>query len=539
MPQALRLAALLATVAGCAAQSDSAAGLASIAFVPQCSTSSQCTAGTVCKAPYGVCVTSEHNGSTVALAVSPPAKVSPVVHIGSVTFSPDNTYDVHIPQTIVITGIVKAGPNVVPATLVAVTKDPIIKGALMRSQAAFKSGDPFKLQLFAGYQYNLTISVDDGGKTPPHHEEIAFSTSEIHDFALPDPAADYTCFTGAVKIVQGGMPVGIKGARVTAVQPKSEDQCTSTVTDTHGTFELLCPSNAALDIVVSGDSDGPVLPTFTTSFVWKDYVPQTSPTCLALPYVIVPPETHETTATVLVTDATDAPLAGIAVTASAVFDKDGWTHAVLRVEGTTDTDGKATLHLLDGSYHVTVAPHPTDPWAVKQDDTPWDVTAEPIKTVTLGKKEMLTTSVVDHAGRPVPGAKVVATASLVDAATKTSADREYVTETGANGGFQLPVDPEFELDLAVIPPEDSGLPRWWRAEVLVVHSGGAAPAPFTLAQPSLIEGNVLDAAGAPVGEAAVDVYTTPKPKDGPARLIGRGVSTPDGRYFLILPCPKP
>ena len=543
----MRVALLaLSLVAGCAAQDLSTAAAAE-GFTPQCSTTAECPASTVCRAPYGVCVTPEHNGSTVALSVSPPSKLAPALHLGQQTFSAQNTLDVSIRRTVEMTGFVKAGLNLVPATLVAVARDNVIPGVSMRTQTTFKPGvgrggqpEPFRLLLYAGIAYRLTVTIDDGGATPPHHEDILFDATTGHDVALPDPES-YVRFCGGVRVMQGGMPTGIKGVRVTAVQPESDDQCTSAVTNQNGSYELRCPGGGDLSVVHSGSEGGPLLPTFTVNFEEDAFEYQDNAKCYGLPDVLIPAETTETEATVEVVDGSGAPVPGMTVTASTVFEGGVWHDAVLRVEGTTGADGRAVLAVLAGTYRVTVAPHPTDPWAVAVHDEPWDVALSPTKEVTLSSKVMLTTSVVDASGRPVVGAKVVATTSLVDEETKTTIGREYVAETSEDGGFQLAVDPERDYDVEVIPTDESGLPRWWLSQPLKVLAGGAAPAAFKLDPPSLIEGRVFDAQGTPVADTAIDVYTAPaseKSEEGPPRLIGRGVSDAEGRYFLILPCPK-
>lgn len=478
---------------------------------------------------------------TVAAAVTPPASVGPTASVGSFSVRPGEEHDLTLPAVVTLAGQVQVDGTLVDATLLAIAKEPSVTGLAIRSQATAKSKDGFSLELLSGVTYVLTIDLGLLDR-PLHNMELTETTSQSGIvISLPAPES-YPTIEGRVlrEVVAGKTKslVPVAGVLVGGRGAGDAGECTSAVTDSHGTYALRCPSaTASYDVVVGPTSDGPVVPVFTAldGRHARGRTPTAKIAAVApelTPDIVIPASIAETQVTLQVFTATGVPVAGVPIAVSSSFESDpavlaAFKNPVARMTANTDDSGLCTVRLIAGHYRVVASPHPSLTAAVAV--TTWDVTAEPTKKIVLGDKMTLSGVVLGPTGAPVLQARVAATLELVDPATSTRSRREYTAETDAKGQFTAHVDPG-TISVVVTPPDGSGLPLWRNDAVALDASAGKTTLTCALASPLPVNGRVLSSTGAPVPGAGVDLYA---PDTG--RLLGHGLSDKDGRYRVLLP----
>jgi len=527
-----------------------------LGFKAQCTTDSDCPEGTYCKGPYDICVTAEHNQSSVAVAATPPADAGLTTsHLGPLALAQDNSLDLDLPQTVAISGVVRVqGNNLegsVPSTLVAIAKDEVIKGTLMRAQAnATEKG--FSLLLEKGRTYALSIRIDNAEpKVPVHRVEVKYDKSKSNVELLLPPATSYPLVSGRIFREKNGIRQPLNDLEITAIHEGTREQCTSSITNKLGAYEIRCPvTKGAYQVLVSPTVDGPIIPSFKARFqpvenkVDSGDEPAEPMNTVIITgdkvlddIVVVTDQAETVSAKVQVIDPSGKGVAGVELNVTAaVTQTDFWTDATFRAEITTDVNGIGTFEALSGNnYRVIISPHPSDELAMHKQNE-WDVSSQPTLEIQLGKKVELRGSVVDFHDASVEGTLITAHSSWINPVTKTKSVRKYTTTTLEDGTFILNVDPG-EMVLSLEPNATSGLPRFWVELSEPVGSEGMTLQPIKLAAPSLVEGFVLSGSGDPLANVSVDFYSQPN-TDGTARLLARGQSNDEGRYLVVLPCPK-
>ena len=174
----------------------------------------------------------------------------------------------------------------------------------------------------------------------------------------------------------------------------------------------------------------------------------------------------------------------------------------------TTSEGRAEMFLIPGAnnttraYTVDVVPPAGTAYAATC-QTKQLLAGGEVVTVELPRRPVLSGTVMSALGGVVSGVTVVATrdpGSPNDCSLSPPTTVSVVT--GADGSFQLPLDPgTYQLDYD--PPAGSSSPRMTEFEVAV---DADVVRPVLLAAPAIIEGDVQDAVGMPLPNATVRIY---------------------------------
>ncbi|MFT7622513.1 MAG: hypothetical protein ACI9WU_001686, partial [Myxococcota bacterium] len=546
MPRLTILVSVLValTLTACGLDVEEAPALASIQ--PQCQSSGQCTAGTVCDTALQICVAADTPPMELALVPTPPAWSQQVAPHNPVliTYQPGQDVAIQLPQVVRLRGRVQVSGNYaessIPSIITAVAKQDLIPSAAV-VQHTTTTSEGFELLLQASVPYEIRIAID-GADRPLWKSEITLDGDTDRTFELP-PIDAYPVVRGEVRTDTGnGMTKPLGGVQVTAVDVETNRQCTANVTNQGGEYTLRCPiDSTAYRILVSPTDDGPVAPSFTALMYGSDVLDLTHNA--SLPEIVVPGDLKAVQATIQLTgdgldstaDSADGLASGIPVIVStAMPDIEGvWTSAFVRAIGVTDPSGSVTVSVLacaDCQYTVTALPHPNHALATARHDG-WviDNTAE--LTLGLAPKVILRGEVLAFNGTLLANARVEARRIAVDAATQTTTQLTYSTETTESGGYALPVDPG-SYDLTITPAEGSGLPQHQSGPHVVGAEGLSLET--SLAATTVLQGTVIEAdRGDPVDQVTVDVYRIVE--EGPPQFVGSGQSGTNGRYLVILP----
>jgi hypothetical protein len=213
---------------------------------------------------------------------------------------------------------------------------------------------------------------------------------------------------------------------------------------------------------------------------------------------------------------TNAPVGNASVRATTILEPDTPTTTsplgVTRFSqsGTTSVDGNAGLALIPGVsltprlYDVAVIPPAASPYAsicVQQQPIlgPGDMA-----TIQVPRRPVLSGTVLSAQGAMVSGVTVTATRKpeLAKVAPCSGSTPVSFTTTTNQGNYSLPVDPgSYQLDFD--PPAGSSTPRLSENNVRVENE---TPHSIALPQPFLIEGDVVDSDGKPLGNATIRIF---------------------------------
>lgn len=230
-----------------------------------------------------------------------------------------------------------------------------------------------------------------------------------------------------------------------------------------------------------------------------------------LPTYQVPQDTDPTVAFMVRGIDTDAPIGNASVSATTILDPN-MSLGVTRFwqSGTTSVDGNAGLSLIPGVgqtprlYDVAVVPPAASPYAsicVQQQPIlgPGDVA-----TIQVPRRPVLSGTVLSAQGAMVSDVTVTATRKpeLAKVAPCSGSTPVSFTTTTNQGNYSLPVDPgSYQVDFD--PPAGSSAPRSSENNVRVEND---TPLSIALPQPFLIEGDVVDSDGTPLGNAGIRIF---------------------------------
>lgn len=336
---------------------------------------------------------------------------------------------------------------------------------------------------------------------------------------------DMPTISGEVRAL--GLP--IRAVRVVALDEATGRQLSSAAdTDAQGRFAVrLWPTGAAQSVVLSFSSADPARP-LPTHFEPVTAPPsgQATPVLVDLPFA---EQSRRATIRVLQPVGEDRiPMTDVDVTMRRTI---GTGAHVIR--GRTDATGTFSALAFAGEYIVDLRPPATTASRISRvvltlGDGPVDALLRP-RTAISGR-------IVDVEGRPVADASIEA--RLVEAAWadealtvagETPPSRRFGVRSAADGQFLVNLDPG-RHQLVITPPEGSGMPPFAttlefqgdqpRTDVVIVLPPAAS-----------LGGAVIDAAEAPVVDAAVDVWVL---SDPPLR-IARARTGADGQFRVRLP----
>ena len=537
---------VVAGLAGCAQSADEAASLAGAA-TPQCAADSDCALGTACNQALAICAKTDVPAQSVSIVAAPPSYVDlAAAHLPSAQIEPGTTMQIRLPRTVHITGRVSvAGNDLQPSVSSVLTlrrlnvAAPTALGVVKQVTATASAG--FQLYLEAGVDYDMTINVEDADR-PPTRVLVNFDKDGEYNFVVP-PLDDFPLVEGRVKrvAVGGDFDELLENVRVTALNTKTREACTSSVTDMWGVYKFRCPLEPGMyNLLVSPIESGPVVPSFTavihtkTEFLFDGH--------RTMDDIILSEHSRDTPISIQVTGPEGA-VESVPVTVETRLPekcvpdpecRGGWIDARVVQSGITDNAGTVTLSVIecdDCTYEVSVTPHPSHTLGIGSKKG-WDISESSTTQIVLAPKATLTGTALSFSGIPVGDTRIVARRLIGDVPV-ASASTEYVTSTAGDGTFELPVDAG-DYQITAFPPDTAGLPRW--LDKGGVTSIGAEGAAITLQfrAPSVLQGHVTDPGGSdPVADVSVDVFSIAEP----VRLLGSGTTAADGSFFVILPSP--
>lgn len=366
---------------------------------------------------------------------------------------------------------------------------------------------------------------------------------EIRDFLVRSgaslPRRDLVV-PGTYRAVSGevtrrtSMQVKIAGVTVRARSQGAGLPSTTAVTDTDGRFELLLPDtpDTSFELMATPDSEQGLAWGFTQTI-----------TVLAPGRTVAVP-LEETTDTVRGTlqlrilgmsDRGAQPVAGahVVLTASTGLD-----YRALTVEGVTNEDGRVVpiggageLTVLAARYHVLIEPPITGPWQVGRTRLDLSQVANKLvvdKQLELAAKVWVRGSVVSRQGQPVTEARLRFTP--LDGSPRTTSGT-----TDSAGAYDVLLDAgSYVVTVAPTPNSRVSEPLPVGAARLdVAADAGQLDADrIVLPAGSILRATLRDVRGAPVTEAAVELYTR---LEGVPISLGRTTSDALGDIELIVP----
>jgi hypothetical protein len=231
----------------------------------------------------------------------------------------------------------------------------------------------------------------------------------------------------------------------------------------------------------------------------------------------------------------------------------------------TNSDGSATLHVLDGpgivtSYRLTITPPANSQLGVLFDQK---LSLSPGSPMRLGSRISLRGTIRANDGKPLSNVAVTARPSLRFLWTLDAVPQAFVAAIPAatavtldTGEFVLWVDANVaqiwgHYDLLIEPPAAAQAPTYLQPDIEIPRDGSVAAVSIgevTLPDAAYIHGRVLDPTGTPVDGAELKMYLVsvvlslctevahaPTSCPIPASVQGRGTSEKDGRVGLSLP----
>jgi hypothetical protein len=329
-----------------------------------------------------------------------------------------------------------------------------------------------------------------------------------------------------------GSPV--RGVRLVAASPDGSTTFGASVTDADGAFQLRLPEGmSAFVLTARATADFPQFPEQAIDGSFLADTAAKGPFDVTLP---TPPALVEVR--LLARDAAGVPQPGVDVALSGVV-----AGGTVSMAATTDDLGLATVQVYPGGYTLVATPADGSPSGtlavsvpIEGGDLPLDLPAKAFTHLqVLG----------EPTGEGVAGASLFL--SLVQLADATVAvDRSYHVVADETGAIDTLLEPG-TWRVLIVPAASTGLPRWAPSDQQVPVGG--ATLPVTVPAPWVMHGRVVDPAGQPVPNAAIEALSTEQVRApsaalgaadgynerGLSAIIGETVTDAEGRFVLALP----
>jgi hypothetical protein len=318
------------------------------------------------------------------------------------------------------------------------------------------------------------------------------------------------------------------------------------LTASDGSFQLLLapePGGSLVTVELTPLNQGGADPWYTSS-------PLDPTMNRTLASIMLPPYSSPNAFTVTVHSMSDAPdpVGGALVRAQAILDSSATGSIDFQAAGTTSLPtangggGSVTLSLLPGTaktalpYDLTVVPPSSSAYATRCIQavgvTVGGTANAPSNLTSIGllPRPILTGTVRDAAGLPVPNVAITATAGPgpTGGCTNTPAVSSSIV-ADLNGNFMLPLDPgTFQLDYD--PPAGAPVPRLTETSVVVPADAIQLTHNVSLPEAALVEGTVLGPDGSVLPSATVRIFQTQ-----PALLLlAQTVSDASGNFRAVV-----
>ncbi len=519
-------ALMAAALAACASNYDMSADAPGEGRIEAevCSQDGDCDPGQMCD--EGLCTMPAAPDLTVALQLTPPCEddglggcVSEGLlkqqHLGLVVGPDRRLDDLVLHKTVTLSGTVTARGRSVAATIVARAKDTIPGKPMVRRTTA-AAGSGYTLTLLAGVPYDITAYPEDGSLPSACEKDVVVTEDGEHHFRLP---AQYDSLSGRV-VVHLGDKDGVPGIKVTAEGEDPSLRSTVAVTRMDGRFQILVPRGEHRYRVTLTPTDNPFFPRVEAGPFLVDGD-------LDLGDLELGAGGDAVTVQGRLLTSDGGPAVGGATLEFSAAMGNGTFLARAQAEPSSG-DFKVAL-LPDGDYYLRIVPDPGSPNALTIVDSlrVEDEPAEPVE-VTLREKARVTGKILDSMGRH-PVGRVVVEALLVGNGDVHGLHRFTQQVSSDDGTFSLDLDPG-RYDLTLIPPPDSGLPRWIGRDLPLVTERGYQE--FRLKDPIVVHGELLGPDASPAPGFTIEAYVI---QDGAAYKVAEAVTDPDGGYRLVVP----
>ena len=597
MTRPLHIALLLGVLAlgagaGCVAHNDGA---------PQphqmCNVDFLCASGDTCAAD-GQCYGPVSDPDTLAVEVIPAADDPANVRQEFLGKAGSTSLSVQLETPHTVTGFVRLGSSAgatgskIDARLVARRPSRLPGGADVVVEAPATAKDGFQLRLPPGEVWQIIVFPKDGADSldgPPVPFAQLVGQNLMRDFNVPAPS-ELKKARGVLQNAIGeplvDVPVQMFGRLPSISGEVVASQSVRTADD--GSFQLAMPVglHSEYRLVVNGNQSKPAMPEVSFPGV---VIPD--PTNLAmvkdLGTLSLPSFGTPQPSMVEIQGTTIAGGTEKAIGARVVFTTE-WSESApgvaapcvagarcarFRREKVVDATGSVVVDLLPGtsqndrSYDVAVLTLSISDFAsrfgIRVIVTEQGGLLAPIM---LAPKVRLTGQVSDLMGAPLGDVEIVArpvldpdlTLTASETATVEAFQTPRVFSSMADGSFTVKVEPEFlgrdaAYDLELVPPLESGLPRWVRHDVLVPRDLPSSKrivnqGTFTPPEPVRVSGLVLAPNQQPLARAEVLVYRLdasctrgivgPAPTCLKPTLVARtttGMAGANGNFSVVLP----
>jgi len=294
------------------------------------------------------------------------------------------------------------------------------------------------------------------------------------------------------------------------------------VIDEHGERQEIFP--VTVDVTLRPSSGDVRLPTVTVPGI------DLSGADLGTFYIGDVPASHSLSGVVL--DSSGRPVADCQLR----YTAENIGNGSLTMQGQTDSTGHFATTLPEGSYQVKVIPDLLSTSVMQTVNI--ELTSDQSTNINLSDRPRLSGIVTDSSGLPAAGIAVKAKRLSTVSGVEDGVVRSYSGITAEDGSFELEVD-FGRYSVTFIPTAASGLPRSLPRVAYITGDYYAMDASATkLAQPTLIQGHVFDANGAPICGVTIDVFHSPN--DESSQLVGQAISGGiveecGGSYAAIIP----
>jgi hypothetical protein len=434
--------------------------------------------------------------------------------------------------------------------------DPVSGRPMISTQLAVPSG---RLQTGAAATLSLLPLSPDDQQTPPYYASVTLNTTGPPPVSLP---SDNISLSGTlVDSVNNPLKTTFVAR---AFQGSTLVSSAPLITMSNGgTFKLAIPSAVAQ---AGGAVTIQLTPQSQTDpwFIFASFQLPTPPVGpLSIGKVMLSAYTPVNQFNVLVEGTDSSRVSGATVTAQTTLGtslSDNLTNkgsTSFARSGVTDSNGTAVLPLLPGTtdvpvnYTIAAVPPLGSPWATTCSDPKNPVQAigngnvttaggQPLATLKLSPRPVLTGHVTNGYGWPVAGVTITATPGSNPTGNCTSTlAAPGTTTTDVNGAFMLPLDPgSYQLDYD--PPTGSSAPRYTETGVNVAGTG-TIQHDRMLQLGGLVSGTVsLNTTHDLVPSATIKLFQPCSSSPGatcstPPFLLGQGVSDTNGHFQIVVP----
>lgn len=525
--------------------------------VAGCSSDADCPGDLVCLASTHACSAAGALPYRVSLNVVPPsgaqsATATPWVQTQWVGLDPGAEHEHNLTLS---TPLVLEGPITIPSlgngcyvptSIVATTAADIEGWVAYRftgtvAPDADDEGWRYRVGVLPDRQYRLTVFIGVDPTCPS--AEAAYPPVVLERFIsnAPDRAEIPFAAPPLAKALVGtlgfddGTPV--VGVRLVASSPDGSTTFGASVTDGEGRFELRLPSGMDEFLLRAlPTADFPQFPEqavggeFLAGDAAKGNFDLTLPVLPAL-----------TTLRVQAVDAAGEPEPLVDLTLTGTV-----AGGTVTLSATTDDAGEARLSVYPGGYTLVAEPPEgshAGALAASLQLAP-DGTDLPL---ALPEKIATRIDVLDETtGLGVVAADLFLSLGALPGAGPTP-DRSYHLVSDDQGGADARLE-EGTWRLAVVPDASTGLPRWALPDVTVTRDTLAVP--VTIPAPWVLHGRVVDPAGLPVPNAAIEALGTAAAGTaaegtsgagqgyndrGLTAVLGETITDAEGRFTLALP----